>query len=102
MWCGDDRGCAERLGIAAEQRSAGTELTRQGARSTIVSVVEKIQRADYAGDRGALEQLHAELTPLVDAEALATRVLYWRGLAMWRRALNGFATRSDAVPSRDE
>jgi hypothetical protein len=83
------------LGIAAEQRSAATDLTRQGARSTIITVVTKIQRADYEGDRGALKQLHAELTPFVDAEALATRVLYWRGFAMWRRALNGFNDAAD-------
>src|SRR5262245_56837401 len=50
-------------------------------------VVLRIQRADYEGDRDALQLLHDALAP-VPAEAHAgSRVRYWRGFALWRRAI---------------
>ncbi len=53
-------------------------------------IVEQIKRADYEGDRAALQRLHDELTPSADNKMLASRELYWRGFALWRRAINGF------------
>jgi hypothetical protein len=35
------------------------------------------------------ERLHHELTPIPEDNKLAARVLYWRGFALWRRAING-------------
>jgi hypothetical protein len=66
--------------------------------SSVEAIVQQIRRADYEGDRAQLERLHAELEPFVNATALSSRVRYWRGFAMWRRALNGF---NDGV-SRNE
>jgi hypothetical protein len=65
-----------------------TRETRQRASG----VVSKIQRADYEGDRAALKRLRDDLTPLVSQgdKQLASRLLYWQGFAMWRRAFNGF------------
>jgi len=60
------------------------------ARDSIVHIVRQIQRADYEGDRAALKQLHDGLSPISEDNKLASRVLYWRGFAMWRRAINGF------------
>jgi hypothetical protein len=60
------------------------------SRDSIISIVNQIQRADYEGDRTALKRLHDELTPIPEDNKLASRVLYWRGFAMWRRAINGF------------
>jgi tetratricopeptide (TPR) repeat protein len=60
------------------------------SRDSIIHIVPQIQRADYEGDRGALKRLHDELVPLPQDNKLAARVLYWRGFAMWRRAINGF------------
>jgi hypothetical protein len=60
------------------------------SRETIVHIVTEIQRADYEGDRAALKSFHDELTPIPEDSRLASRVLYWRGFAMWRRAINGF------------
>jgi len=60
------------------------------ARDSIVRLVIQIQRADYEGDRAALKRLHDELTPVPEDNKLASRVLYWRGFVMWRRAINGF------------
>jgi uncharacterized protein YciI len=66
--------------------NTGLELSRD----SIIRIVTRIQRADYEGDRPALERLHDELTPIPEDNKLASRVLYWRGFALWRRAINGF------------
>jgi hypothetical protein len=60
------------------------------SRDAIVIVVAQIQRADYEGDRPALKRFHDELTPIPQDNKLASRALYWRGFALWRRAINGF------------
>jgi hypothetical protein len=63
---------------------------RNSAREEVLKIVTQIQRADYQGNRDALKRLYGELSPFVDNKELASRVLYWRGFALWRRALNGF------------
>jgi tetratricopeptide (TPR) repeat protein len=60
------------------------------SRENVIKIVRQIQRADYEGDRAALNRLHGELTPFVNNKELAARVRYWRGFAQWRRAINGF------------
>jgi hypothetical protein len=60
--------------------------TRSGA----VDIVKKIQRADYEGDRATLKRLYFELDPFTKNKEIASRVRYWRGFALWRRAINGF------------
>jgi predicted methyltransferase len=68
-----------------------TDKTRLApSRESIIHIVTQIQRADYEGDRPALKRLHDELTPIPEDNKLAARVLYWRGFALWRRAINGF------------
>ena len=59
-------------------------------REVVTKIVVEIQRADYEGDRTALKRLYGELKPFVDDQQLASRVRYWRGFALWRKALNGF------------
>jgi tetratricopeptide (TPR) repeat protein len=60
------------------------------ARQSVTKIVTQIRRADYEDDRAALKRLYGELTPFVDDKDLASRVQYWRGFALWRRAINGF------------
>ncbi len=60
------------------------------ARDTVTRLAIQIQKADYEGDRAALARLYGELAPFTEDKEIASRVLYWRGFAMWRRALNGF------------
>jgi len=60
------------------------------SRDSIIHIVTQIQRADYECDRPALKRLHDELTPIPEDNKLAALVLYWRGFALWRRAINGF------------
>jgi hypothetical protein len=56
----------------------------------VKKIVAQIQRADYEGDRVALKHLYSQLAPFVENKELAARVQYWRGFALWRRAINGF------------
>jgi uncharacterized protein YndB with AHSA1/START domain len=65
------------------------------SRLQVVKIVTQIQRADYEGDRAALKRLYSELTPSPEDKKLASRMLYWRGFALWRRAANGFNDSSD-------
>jgi hypothetical protein len=74
---------------AAELRAAD-KVRPSLSRDAIVRMVTQIQRADYEGDRAALQRLHDGLTPIPEDDKLAARVLYWRGFAMWRSAINGF------------
>jgi hypothetical protein len=55
----------------------------------VVKIVAQIQRADYEGDRAELKRLFAALTSFAEKKQLASRVRYWRGFALWRRAING-------------
>lgn len=61
----------------------------------VVKLVAQIQKADYEGDRAALQHLCASLEPFTTDEKLASRVRYWRGFALWRRAINGFNDSAD-------
>ena len=64
--------------------------TEKPTRARIVQAVEQIRKADYEDDRPALKRLYDELAPYADDAQLASRVRYWRGFALWRRAFNGF------------
>lgn len=74
------------LASAQTQPASMPDSTRDSA----LRIIDQIKRADYAGDRAALARLHAELKPATDNKVLASRLLYWRGFALWRRAINGF------------
>ena len=71
------------------------------ARKSMAAIVARIQKADYEGDRKALVRLAAELAPYTMNGPLASRARYWRGFALWRRALNGF-NEKDADPKEIE
>jgi hypothetical protein len=75
--------------FAAEQGPAD-KATAGLTRDSAIRIVAQIQWADYEGDRPALKRLHEELAPIPEDNKLSSRVLYWRGFALWRRAINGF------------
>lgn len=56
----------------------------------LADLVAAVRRADYEGDRGALEELAGRLESLSVAGELEPAKAYWRGFTHWRRALNGF------------
>jgi hypothetical protein len=67
-------------------------------REQAARVVAQIQRADYEGDRVAMQRGYDELTPFLENQQIAIRIRYWRGFAQWRRAINGF---NDAVDPKE-
>jgi hypothetical protein len=78
------------LSTAATELYAADKTSPELSRDSINRIVTQIQRADYESDRPTLKRLHDELTPIPGENKLASRVLYWRGFALWRRAINGF------------
>ena len=64
------------------------------AREQAGRIVAQIQRADYEGDRPAMQRGYDALKPFMEDPKLASRIRYWRGFAQWRLAINGF---NDAV-----
>ena len=81
------------LTAVATPAAAAPPEAKQSAeppRQSIVRIVDQIKRADYEGDRVALQRLHDELPTSAADKSFASRVLYWRGFALWRRAINGF------------
>ncbi|HXN98894.1 MAG TPA: YciI family protein [Candidatus Acidoferrales bacterium] len=75
---------------AATELHPADKIGFELSRDSIIRIVTQIQRADYEGDRPALKRLHDELAPIPEDNKLASRVLYWRGFALWRSAINGF------------
>ena len=69
--------------------------TPDANRDTALRIIPQVQKADYEGDRAALHRLSADLAPLAENKALASRVQYWRGFALWRSAINGFNDSTD-------
>lgn len=83
---------AKNLAIASLSVSiAAAELAQEAA----VTIVNQIKRADYEGDRTALKRLAADLAPFLGNQKLTARIRYWRGFALWRRAINGFNDKTD-------
>ena len=83
------------LSVAATELYPAVKSSPETSRDSIIRIVTQIQRADYEGDRAALKRLHDMLTPIPEDNNLASRVLYWRGFALWRRAANGFNDTND-------
>lgn len=67
-------------------------------REPVIRIVSRVQRADYEGDRVMLQRRYDELEQFLSNKSVAPRVRYWRGFAMWRRAINGF---NDAVDPKE-
>lgn len=79
-------GLAVLLACALPLRSAPADPSR----ARVEQLVAAIRRADYEGDRPSLKRLFGELASFDGDPELGSRVDYWRGFALWRRALNGF------------
>lgn len=80
------------LAVSAAQAKAGDRLDSKPAplREQAEKIVAEIQRADYEGNRDALRRLFDELAAFTENKDISSRIHYWRGFALWRRALNGF------------
>jgi hypothetical protein len=78
--------------------SGAVAIPANDIREQVARIVAQIQRADYEGDRAAMQRGFDELTPFIENQELASRIRYWRGFAQWRQAINGF---NDAVDPKD-
>jgi tetratricopeptide (TPR) repeat protein len=75
-----------------------TSAAEDPARAPIGRIITQIQRKDYEGDRAALKRSYDDLSVFLKNNSLASRVRYWRGFAMWRRAINGL---NDSVDPKE-
>ncbi len=84
--------------VASLAAGAAAAPDSPDSRQRAATIVAGIQRADYEGDRASLRRLYGELKqlPATDEPRFASRLRYWQGFALWRRALNGFS--DSAVP----
>ncbi len=89
-WCG-----LALMAMCIASAPAALAAPPERPRETVLKLVTQIQKADYQGDRAALQHLYAYLEPFIVDEKLASRVRYWRGFALWRRAINGFNESAD-------
>ena len=78
--------------------SSAAAAPANDAREQAARIVAQIQRADYEGDRAAMQRGYNDLKPFMKDQKLASRIRYWRGFAKWRRAINGF---NDAVDPKE-
>ena len=77
------------LVIVLSMVTATTAMAANQSTAQVAGIVSEIRHADYAGDREKLQTLYGRLVVPKDGK-LGARVRYWRGFAMWRRAINGF------------
>src|SRR5215207_2970030 len=57
-------------------------------RAALLRLAAEARDADYRGDLARLRSVFHEMAPYTDAARVARAARYWRGFAMWRRALN--------------
>ncbi|MFN2621359.1 MAG: hypothetical protein ABR611_00795 [Chthoniobacterales bacterium] len=72
------------LGFLATNWIVAVENPREQA----IEIVDRIQRADYEGDRPTLKTCYDALASFVDNKGLGARIRYWRGFARWRDGIN--------------
>jgi hypothetical protein len=85
----EDGGKTWKPGVSLEA-SRARRASSADERKAVSAIVQGIQKFDYEGNRGALMMLYQQLDPYaVDAD-LVPLIRYWRGFALWRRAINGF------------
>jgi hypothetical protein len=88
--------------VAATISMSASQSAGDSSREQVTKIVVQIQRADYEGNRSELKRLHESLGPFVGNKEIAARVQYWRGFALWRRAMNGFNDKVDPAELKDD
>jgi hypothetical protein len=78
------------LGLLSSSVTAAQPAATPASRDEALKIVRQIQKADYEGDQAAMQRGYVALAPFLSDPQLASRILYWRGFAQWRRAINGF------------
>src|SRR5947209_3099742 len=81
-------------GVCSSMSAAGG-ATDKTVRDSVAQIVSQIQRADYEGSQPAMQKGYDALAQFLENADIAARVRYWRGFAMWRKAVNGFNDKVD-------
>jgi hypothetical protein len=86
-------------GITGRRVQADRVPTMPGGRDTLraalIRLIAEVQDADYRGDLQRLGELNESMARFVQKPSLAKHARYWRGFALWRRALNGLGQGAD-------
>ena len=83
-------------GVGSDPQALAQHAVSASTRERATDAVARIRRADYEGNREALRSLVEGLTPDPTDPVFASRVHYWRGFGLWRRAINGFNQNAEA------
>ena len=75
---------------------AGCAPSDKRVRESMALIVSRIQHADYEGSQLGMQKAYDDLAPFLENPLLVSQARYWRGFAMWRRAVNGFNDGIDA------
>ena len=75
---------------------AGCVPSDKRVRESMALIVARIQHADYEGSQLGMQKAYDDLAPFLENPSLVSPARYWRGFAMWRRAVNGFNDGIDA------
>ena len=75
------------MAAALVATAKGTDTDAEPAR--LRGLVREVQAADYRGERAELRRLASALDGIREP-GLAAPASYWKGFALWRRAINGF------------
>jgi hypothetical protein len=75
--------------LLAATLPAAAPASKPAGSDRLATLAREVLSADYRGNRPELATLEGELARLSDGPLDAYRE-YWRGFALWRRAMNGF------------
>jgi tetratricopeptide (TPR) repeat protein len=76
------------LSVCAGGGRPGARAGQADPRAALATLVVETMDADYRAELTRLRQLHERMAPFTTDPALEPIARYWRGFALWRRALN--------------
>ena len=76
--------------IVLSSLSSASGTSSNEAHADAARIVSKLRRADYQGNQTAMQKCHDDLLRFLENKEISSRIRYWRGFAMWRKAVNGF------------
>jgi len=95
-------GSSREISWPQQSTNVTTPTAAKSSHEQIIKIVTQIKRADYEGDRSTLKRLYGELAPVDTDKQLGSRIRYWRGFALWRRAINGFNDNVDVKEQSED
>jgi hypothetical protein len=69
--------------------ASAPDASAKSGPKALAKLVPQIMKADYEGDRAALDRLYVEVDRFLADPSTESRARYWKGYTKWRRAMNG-------------